>query len=1351
MAALVSCPDPRELRAFVEGRSTPDDVERLASHLEKCTLCSDSLEQLLAADSMLHLSPGHSWPTEAKTNSVVNALIEKLCSAATSAAVDASDTPSAAAEREAAPLEFSEILAPAQAPDELGRLANYRALKVLGQGGMGIVFLAEDTQLQRMVALKIMKPALAAKPSARQRFLREARATAAVRHDNIVTIFQVGEDHNMPFLAMELLEGISLDSRLRAVPAPSVPEALRVGRQTADGLAAAHDRGLIHRDIKPGNLWLEPSGRIKILDFGLARALVATEQVEESALTQSGVVVGTPTYMAPEQARGDPVDHRCDLFSLGCTLYRMTTGTLPYRGKDHFAVLTSLAVDTPAPPHELSTEVPPPLSALIMQLLAKDPAARPASARVVAERLLAIERDHAGGPESRAADACTPDWKSGPPTSADEDMALAAMATAERCKAPSKSTLAPPRTARHRLLLTVAALLLVLLPFGYFFGGTVIRFATNKGVLVIEVNDSKVEITVKQNGVEVFDKSTERRFELTAGTGEIEVYEPASGLKLATKRFTLTRGGRETLNVIQELAKAKAELDPELDLKSKDQDRRAAQWVISLGGKVILDVDGQSRETDAARNIPEQPFEVSAIDLNRNEKLTNADLKRLQGLKRLGRLEIGHTKVGDAGLANLKGLSALTHLGLDGAPVTDAGLVHLAGLPGLTDVGLNGTTIGDAGLANLKKLTGLRGLGLIGTQVSDAGLAHLVEMRNLKGLQLAGTKISDAALAQLRKALPNCMITRESADPERRAAEWALSVGASVVWVRIGDKAQACHAIKDLPVQPFHVLEIRLVGNEQITDAGLENFRGLSHLQHLRLPNSPVTDAGLTHLKGLINLKELWLADTRISDLGLASIKDLTQLTKLNLQDTKVGDAGIAQLTGLTRLTDLNLYRTQVTDAGLKHLKNLTELRVLDLNGTQLSGIGLVHLKGMINLTSLDLDATKVDDSGLAHLKGLSKLSRLSLLATAVTDAGLEHLSGLGNLDGLGLSSTGISDAGLAHLSKLTNLTSLGFDVTQVSDAGLSHLRDMKKLNGLSMLGTRVTDASLELLISLPSLDYLGLYHTRLSAKGHATLKAAFPKATIHWSEPNRTAAEAILALRGSVQLRVKGTNEDRTIKAAADLPDEYFQVTRAILPNLAKLPPDVLEKLRYLRVPEFDRLESLDFSGSVVAKTDLDGLKGFPFLSVLSLSRTAVSNDDLAPLKDFPGLTDLSLANTKVGDDGLAHLKAVKSLRRLDLDGCLIRGAGLTHLKELAKLTELNLGCPTFTDVFARKLADLKLLQRLSLAGSGITDKGLTALDTLADLRQLNLVGCKVTAEGVARLQKALPNCKITYLEKQP
>ncbi|MFL5242941.1 MAG: serine/threonine-protein kinase [Gemmataceae bacterium] len=287
----------------------------------------------------------------------------------------------------APPSEYPFLASP-EAPDELGRLGNYAVLKVLGSGAMGVVFQAQDLHLKRLVALKVVKPSLAAYVDSHRRFLREAQLAASIDHENIVTIFQVGEDRGVLFLAMQLLQGETLERRLlRSEGRLPLAEVLRIGREIAEGLAAAHARDLIHRDIKPANIWLESGrDRVKIVDFGLARG-----GSEDGELTQAGSVIGTPSYMAPEQANAEEVDSRCDLFSLGAVLYQASTGKLPFEGKDTLSVLSALASKTPTPPNKIIPSLPRKFSNLVMKLLVKDRHQRLQKAQDVVKTIEAIE------------------------------------------------------------------------------------------------------------------------------------------------------------------------------------------------------------------------------------------------------------------------------------------------------------------------------------------------------------------------------------------------------------------------------------------------------------------------------------------------------------------------------------------------------------------------------------------------------------------------------------------------------------------------------------------------------------------------------------------------------------------------------------------------------------------------------------------------------------------------------------------------------------------------------------------------------------------------------------------------
>ncbi|VTR94265.1 urea-binding protein : Urea/short-chain amide ABC transporter, periplasmic urea/short-chain amide-binding protein OS=Rhodopirellula sallentina SM41 GN=RSSM_05980 PE=4 SV=1: Pkinase: Peripla_BP_5 [Gemmata massiliana] len=279
------------------------------------------------------------------------------------------------------------FIEPRQVAGELGRFGNYRVIRLLGSGGMGLVFEAEEVALGRPVALKVLKPELAADPESRERFLREARAAAEIPSDHVVTVLSVGEAGGLPFLAMPLLFGETLQARIERPTLVDLRTALIIARDTAAGLVAAHIRGLIHRDIKPANIWIETSGpggtfkRARIFDFGLARRLH-----HETSLTSTGFIVGTPNYMSPEQAAGHEVDARADLFSLGCVMYVMLTGELPFRGKSALAVMSALANKAPDPIVAKNPTVPPAVDALVLRLLEKKPEDRVQSAaEVVAE------------------------------------------------------------------------------------------------------------------------------------------------------------------------------------------------------------------------------------------------------------------------------------------------------------------------------------------------------------------------------------------------------------------------------------------------------------------------------------------------------------------------------------------------------------------------------------------------------------------------------------------------------------------------------------------------------------------------------------------------------------------------------------------------------------------------------------------------------------------------------------------------------------------------------------------------------------------------------------------------------
>jgi len=308
--------DTNRLRLLLEDAlPTPRQAE-VVHHLDDCRECQQTLEKLAADRRLWDELPGLNDRHEREGGVPMS----NGCPSATSV-----DSTQASADAESGPFAL-DFLDPADDPTHLGRLDRFAVTDVLGRGGMGVVLRVFDPALNRPVAIKVLAPYFASSGAARKRFDREAKAAATVVHPHVVAIHTVDAWKGLPYLVMSYIAGRSLQERLDSDGPMEIKDILRIGMQTASGLAAAHAQGLVHRDVKPANILLENGvGRVWLTDFGLARA------VDDASLTQSGVIAGTPQYMAPEQAQGHGVDHRADLFSLGSTLYAMCTAVPPMR------------------------------------------------------------------------------------------------------------------------------------------------------------------------------------------------------------------------------------------------------------------------------------------------------------------------------------------------------------------------------------------------------------------------------------------------------------------------------------------------------------------------------------------------------------------------------------------------------------------------------------------------------------------------------------------------------------------------------------------------------------------------------------------------------------------------------------------------------------------------------------------------------------------------------------------------------------------------------------------------------------------------------------------------------------
>ena len=457
MAELLTHPPAKELSEFGLGLLDEDSVRRVASHLEECDEC-----QRAVADS------------------TGDTFTELLVGAKT-----VLDNPVP-----------GEII-----PPELAAHPRYTPLKLLGVGGMGTVWLAEHAVMGRRVAVKIIRPEFLARPGAGQRFRREVAAAARLHHPNIVTAFDAEQAGDVHFLAMEYIDGVGLDELLKEKGALPVADACRHALDAANGLEHAHRAGLVHRDVKPGNLMRATDGSVKVLDFGLAM-LVADDRADMS-LTGANMVVGTPDYIAPEQAEHpQAADGRADIYALGCSLYHMLTGTPPFPGASVLKKLDAHRQDRPKALTGFRQDIPRGLAEVVAKMMAKDPADRFPSA--------------------------------------------AAVATALRPYIDSATT--PPRTRSRLPALVAAGLFLTVL----LAGAVIYRIQTDKGELVISAQSEDVEIAIRQGGklVTIIDTKTQKKVELQSGEYDLELPNP-DGLKLDITRATLMRGEKVLASIVR--------------------------------------------------------------------------------------------------------------------------------------------------------------------------------------------------------------------------------------------------------------------------------------------------------------------------------------------------------------------------------------------------------------------------------------------------------------------------------------------------------------------------------------------------------------------------------------------------------------------------------------------------------------------------------------------------------------------------------------------------------------------------------------------------------------------------------
>lgn len=976
------------------------------------------------------------------------------------------------------------FLGPSSAPDCLGVIGPYEVTEVIGRGGMGLVFRARDPRLLRIVAVKVLAPEIASNKAAKKRFEREAQAAAAVSNDHIVTIHAVDEHNGLPFLVMECIVGRTLQQKIEESGPLELKEILRIGMQTALGLAAAHKQGLVHRDIKPANILLQNGiQRVKISDFGLARA------VDDVGMTHTGQIAGTPLYMSPEQAEGLRVDHLSDLFSLGSVLYTMCTGRPAFRAPSTVAVLRRIVDDSPRPIRDVNPDLPSWLAEIVNKLLSKEKSDRYQSAAEVAD-LLSQRLSRLQEPKSTSSGVKKPSSPvASPSTSSDQERkprnrstSGAAIATGRQDEHDEEplEPVSGRRGGKPERRLTWWRQMRKASPLAWMVGAVLVPGMIALIVMMsLLLNRDRLEVRIElddllrqQDVTVILDQASYAARDLgpsiriTPGVHTLEVHRGAEQFK--SEPFTVSQDERPVFRVKDvggrfSVERVDAGSTPlQLADRSDPPVRRFVRWALGRGG--IVEKPGGGRITSAddfpAGGIP------NLIDFTATpEPLRDEDIERFADLAGVENAIIFRkqsiTTSGIARLGQLMSGRPVSNLQLVDMPISLSALKEPGGFSHLrTLVALNTKTT-DEDLACLIPLKQLVELQLRTNRgITDQGLAHLLQLKSLKILSLEGTGLSEPSLARLREALPGCQIGPAAATPvsprkplaflSPEFARWTQDVASMPVGRQadaVGKKLVELNPAFDGQIAPAlqgnEVVGVQFVATYVRDISPVRAFPGLKSLDcRGQATKSELRD--LAPLAGL-PLTELKLQGTSVSD--LSPLQGM-QLKVLDCGYTPVSD--LSPLKGMP-LQELNCWHSAVSDFSPLNPETLT---TLTFNRT-----GVPDLKGLRGFKLKSIGFTAMNISDLSPLQGMPLES---------VDCAINPVSDLSPLAGMKLKYVNCGGTMISSLVPLkdSELTSLICADTLITD--LSPLQG-KKLTSLYCGNTKVS--SLSPLVGMPLVE----------------------------------------------------------------------------------------------------------------------------------------------------------------------------------------------------------------------------------------------------------------------------------------
>ncbi len=1001
---MLTCPEPEQLASFDTGLISEDFSSEIGRHVDQCPRCRQVLESLeqgrdpLCAALLRRPDPDQNQP------SVALQRVLNRCGSGTLAVSPRENV----------------VPEPALIGTTIGP---YRLQEVIGQGGMGVVYKARHESLDRVVALKLLPASRACDPEIVSRFRREMLAVGQLNHPNIVAATDAGEIDGQLFLAMEFLEGEDLGRVLKQGGPLRIADAVECIRQAATGLQVVHDAGIVHRDVKPGNLLLTRECQVKVLDLGLAR-LSDWHSEGPRELTQSALLMGTLEYLAPEQGLdGHVVDGRADIYSLGATLFKLLTGQTPFPVERYDTPLKQLrAIATQDVPSILERRtVPKPLAAIVDRMLCRDPRERFDSLQEIVDAIapFAVGADLArllDAPKTARADETVADGASlttlGP---GERDVRDAAHvqhdAHSQQERSPERFAVIPRPAAncappakrvwlRARLAAVVAGVLLL--------AGVVLFLPTQDGMVRIEISDPSVEVTV----------SGDERYRVTGPDGEFEIgsgrhslHITVGGTTFQTREFTLDRDERLALRVMLldgrkvqvidgETVFDEHTLPPAAEPAGSDFQRDLAEELLERGALVRVNVDGQIHNLNRPLMAVPAGDEVVLILVakGREAKLDSEMVARLARCSFLESLDLTHCPVTDEDVRRLAGLRLQT-LTISATQITDKCVPSLLRMKSLTRLYVSHTRLSDDGLMQLAALTGLEEL-----RVGHPGLT------------------SPATIEALARALPGCLVASPFNDAietngrnaedgpappplpqavERSAqafAEWFKGKDGEQRAINVvltdTDQQQRVTRLADFPDQPCRIVLLEFDWGARCDDATLREIarrcppelEGFSVLHKFGPPFT--LDGFRTLVEAFPGLKQLRLNFIlQEADTWLPVVQELDQLEWIQIphtNDSVEADKWAVGLSQMPSLREVRFYAANLTPAGLELLASLPDLEC-------------------VSVLSQD---TGNEDALLRAAVCLQQIQRLELpLTEELTRDGILALAALQNLDELSVTS----------------------------------------------------------------------------------------------------------------------------------------------------------------------------------------------------------------------------------------------------------------------------------------------------------------------------------------------------------